>query len=40
MARCGIAERFAGVKWTRPSCVSELGDTVAAFAVHMEDADA
>ena len=31
--------KFAGVKWTRPSLVSLLGDTVAALAAHIEDAE-
>ena len=30
---------FAGVKWTLPLRVSALGDTVAALAVHMLEAE-
>ena len=37
--RWNCVARFAGVKWTRPSEVSVLGETVAAFAAHIADAD-
>src|SRR2546429_909210 len=38
MARCRLLNRLAGVKCTRPSLVSALGETVAAFAAHIADA--
>ena len=38
-ARCSLLFRLAAVKCTRPSCVSADGLTVAAFAVHMGEAE-
>jgi hypothetical protein len=37
--RWNLLFRFAAVKWTRPSRLSADGETVAAFAVHMEEAE-
>ena len=37
--RCGIVTRFATVRWQRPSAVSAAGETVAAFAAHIAEAD-
>jgi hypothetical protein len=39
MERWNLALRLAGVKCTRWSAVSLLGETVAAFAVHMLEAE-
>ena len=39
VARWAMATRLAGVKCTLPSAVSALGETVAALAVHMGEAD-
>src|SRR5690606_41929101 len=37
--RCGIVTRLATVRWQRPSAVSGAGETVAALAVHIDEAD-
>src|SRR3546814_10724951 len=37
--RCGIVTRLATVRWQRPSAVSGAGETVAALAAHIADAD-
>ena len=37
--RCGIVTRLATVRWHRPSAVSGAGETVAAFAAHIAEAD-
>jgi hypothetical protein len=38
-ARWSMVTRFAGVRWQRPSAVSGAGLTVAALAVHIDEAD-
>src|SRR5690242_13421106 len=37
--RCGIVFRLATVRWHFPSAVSGPGDTVAALAAHIAEAD-
>src|SRR3546814_4588166 len=37
--RCGIVIRLATVRWQRPSALSGAGETVAAFAAHIDEAD-
>ncbi len=37
--RCGMVTRLAVVRWQRPSRVSGPGETVAALAVHIDEAD-
>ena len=37
--RCGMVRRLATVRWHLPSAVSGAGETVAAFAAHIAEAD-
>ena len=37
--RCAMVRRLATVKWQRPSAVSAAGETVAAFAAHIAEAE-
>ncbi|GAA3270398.1 hypothetical protein GCM10020258_44140 [Sphingomonas yabuuchiae] len=37
--RCGMVSRLATVRWQRPSRVSGAGETVAALAAHIAEAD-
>ena len=37
--RCGMVTRFATLRWQRPSAVSAAGETVAALAAHIGEAD-
>lgn len=37
--RCGIVTRFATERWQRPSAVSGAGETVAALAAHIAEAE-
>ena len=37
--RCGIVRKLATVRWQRPSPVSGAGETVAALAAHIAEAD-